>query len=84
MLTVAPSSLQETHTEKNTATYGGALYLVNSTMMLTGNRTFQNNSANNGEAFYAPLSILIPTGNSIFNENSALFYGGVLYASQSI
>ena len=57
---------------------GGALYVYNSTLTLTGN-VFQNNIANFGGALYAYTNNILTLSENAFQNNSA-DYGGALYA----
>ena len=72
------------HNSVNADSYehnGGALYIHNSTVILTKNK-FQHNTAKVGGALTVENSTLTLTMNT-FHNNSAVYYGGAIYMNTS-
>ena len=67
--------------ENNSASYGGAIYILSGRINLS-NCTFENNSARYGGAIYAEKSLL-EGFNSTFRNNAAVMLGGAVTSVNS-
>ena len=70
-----------TNSDYELSTQGGALFVEDSILTLTGN-TFQNNSADFGGVLYVVKSTINLTGNTF--QNNLAEFGGALYVANSI
>ena len=80
----ATCAISDSTFETNSSTSGGAIYLTESTITLTGSHFVENSSTVNGGAVYLIASSkLLSMSECEFTSNTAVGHGGAMYISAS-